>query len=1706
MTDFARLGIAVDSRTAKTASNDLGHLAREGRKASDSADALTRSTNRTRDAHGRYVGQARKATQATGRFGDSAKAASSTVSAMGKAIGALAVGMAGIASAQLSVVQARGFQAALAETSTLISGTRAEMSLVEQEARRMAGTFGGTATDQVKAFYQAISAGADGVEAATQILDQSNKLAIGGVTDVTTGVDALTTAMNAFSATGLTAAEASDAMFVGMKAGKTTIAELAGQMGQIVPIASAAGVSFDEMIAGISALTTQGQSTAMATTGLRAAITGILQPSKQAADAAKSLGLEFSASALQAKGLEQFMAEIVQTTGGSTDALTQLFGSVEALNAVLAFSGAAGQTFTDIMSDMGNKAGATDTAYQKLTKGLDQKLNEVLGRLSNSVLSVGNSILTVAVPAMEAFASGVEFVAVHSDVLMVVMAGLAASAIPNMIASLGTLTGIMATTTAAATGLATAMWAATGPWGILAGLVAAAGAAYVVFGKETKTFQDTISELDAAQDTLNTQVAAFATTYAPAAGGAAIEAANDYLQLAKAAREAAAAQLAADTTEMARIRGMIDNGHLRNLTIEEEAKLSARLHGATSRLTVSQSAYDQALRARDETVHTVMSSDGQMVETTKRLNSAIEITVDGLGGVSKAAGKAAKGLKKVKTESEAFAEAMEKAAYTTEDFGTEKANTLISGIDGISGAWGDFVSRGFSDFKGFVDNILDSFKGMLSQMITMAARNRIMIGLGFGGVTGSAASASGLAGSSGGSGGGLLGGGGNLLSLGSSLFGTGGAVSGVWSGLSGVFSGGGLGSSFANLGGLASGASSGFGAIGAALPALGIIAVGIAAIASAFKNEYHGRAVRGALGPDGFDGYEFDFWDGGWLRGDTQRNYETGSELQSMLDDSSRAIRTNVEDMAAALGLGADAIADFTGEGFTIWLSGPSAGSQEQIAAALEAQLSALGEGMADLVLSTEAYTRSGESSYETMTRLGSSLITVNDAMDLLQVTAFNTSLAAADQASRLIDVFGGAEVMGSSILVYWNAFYSEAERQETTIRRLKDQFADLNLTMPETREEFRALVNGLDLRSESGAALYVELIGLSGAMGQILPQIGQLSETMTGLLNQINGELGSQVDIARGLASDSKQAASLWYRTATTLRDFLSGLLNSDLTSASHSQAHAVNRSRFDAAFGLARGGDVEAARDIPELAKAYLTSAQANASSSLEYRRIAAAVQGQVNFLAGISELEGANEDVLTGLYNQQIDVLTNLGNFLQLEGLTNDQVGELSAGVQALHADWDGTVGAFQSSLGALQDAITNAEAFSYDDLVGRLDVAVSLSDDAPSWVQRLVDRADTGIRTALDFVIRRNDLSAADRWIATNALSEHVASIDFVLRNDVDEDTRRLALRTDARIRRSIRLSLGRDLDQDTRTLVLTRAANLSRRVNVALTNGGDRTVRRLNRLQDLIGGSGSGNLTFDGGVQLTADSVFTDLVGSASGLVQPMDHLSNMLGELRQAVDSDRQQRELAALEAQGAALAANLAAKQVDASGIIDSIHALERATGTTLQNGGGDAVLRQLDGGGIAYRASHISSNHNVAAWQAQFWDDGGLEDQIFAVNAAIQGDREALRAWRRQIREAGGIPSYAGGGEQRRTGLAHIGENDLELVAPSRIYNPAETKAMLDNRELVKEIKALREEVSELRKDKHRTDYQKIKDQKESTGILRRMQVDGIKTKEAT
>lgn len=362
MADLARLRILVDSRDARSAATDLKALGNEASTTEGSASRLNSvftKTNAVLAGLGIALGQALKA--------------------------------------------ARDFERSMAEVATLIDTSVVSIDELSAAARNQAIAFGGDVQTQARALYQIISAGASTAAEANDILTASNKLAVGGVTDVAIAADGLTSVMNAYGPSVGNATQVSDAMFVAMRAGKTTIGELSASLGAVAPLAAQMGVSFDELTAATAALTKGGVSTSVAMTGLRAILAAVAKPSSEAAKLAKQLGLEFNTAAIQSKGLAGFMEELRVKTGGSQDALAKLFGGVEALVPVLALTGAAGQDLNDILDQQASKAGTTEDAVKKMSQTFDMQFNKAVANVKDLLLQLGLVLQATVLPVLTAF-------------------------------------------------------------------------------------------------------------------------------------------------------------------------------------------------------------------------------------------------------------------------------------------------------------------------------------------------------------------------------------------------------------------------------------------------------------------------------------------------------------------------------------------------------------------------------------------------------------------------------------------------------------------------------------------------------------------------------------------------------------------------------------------------------------------------------------------------------------------------------------------------------------------------------------------------------------------------------------------------------------------------------------------------------------------------------------------------------------------------------------------------------------------------------------------------------------------------------------------------------------------------------------------------------------------------------------------------------
>lgn len=72
----------------------------------------------------------------------------------------------------------------------------------------------------------------------------------------------------------------------------------------------------------------------------------------------------------------------------------------------------------------------------------------------------------------------------------------------------------------------------------------------------------------------------------------------------------------------------------------------------------------------------------------------------------------------------------------------------------------------------------------------------------------------------------------------------------------------------------------------------------------------------------------------------------------------------------------------------------------------------------------------------------------------------------------------------------YQNAFLPEADRSARAVQALRDEFSKLGYQMPESREDFRTLVEGLDLSTQAGKDLQRALYALAPAMNDYLTSV----------------------------------------------------------------------------------------------------------------------------------------------------------------------------------------------------------------------------------------------------------------------------------------------------------------------------------------------------------------------------------------------------------------------------------------------------------------------------------------------------------------------------------------------------------------------------------------------------------------------------------------
>ena len=387
MSVVANVAINVDSSNAVSKLrqvNDAGSKLEQTFKGVD---------GKLRDASGRFI-----------KLGDSAQASTGKINVLARALSNLGTGLA---VADVARRYFKGFneaEKAAAAVRTLGVDSKALEGNLLGLSQKLGGLY--SQTQLLTAAYDVASSGFANAADNTKVLEAAAKGATGGLSDIGTVGNAVTSVLNAYGKSADDAASLVDGFIQTQNDGKIILNEYAGYIGKLAPTAKAAGVGINEMNAAIATITAQGVPVEATFTGLNQALVSILKPSQEAEELAKSLGIQFNEAGLRAKGFGGLLEEVKTKTGGSTTQLVKLFGSVDALKAILPLVNDDLVKYNQNVVKQANASGVAEKATQELGGTVSSEISKMVNQIGNLVRSLD----TVLGPALGGIVRLINFV------------------------------------------------------------------------------------------------------------------------------------------------------------------------------------------------------------------------------------------------------------------------------------------------------------------------------------------------------------------------------------------------------------------------------------------------------------------------------------------------------------------------------------------------------------------------------------------------------------------------------------------------------------------------------------------------------------------------------------------------------------------------------------------------------------------------------------------------------------------------------------------------------------------------------------------------------------------------------------------------------------------------------------------------------------------------------------------------------------------------------------------------------------------------------------------------------------------------------------------------------------------------------------------------------------------------------------------------
>lgn len=645
-----------------------------------------------------------------------------------------------IADALMECAQAStGFETALAKLSTLIDTKIYSMADIKAELLELSDETGVAVGALAEAAYQARSAGVDTADV-VNFVSTATKTSVAGFTDSAAAVDVLTTALNAYHMEGTEAERVASMLVKTQDEGKTSVGELAQNMGRIIPTAAAYNVSLENLTTSYALLTKSGTNTAISTTNLSAMLDELGKNGSTVSDILQEqTGKSFSDLMASGSSLGDVMTILSDSVDGDSTAFSNLWSSTTAGKAALSLLNTGAEEFTRTLGVMENSSGSVERNFQIMAETTEFAQQRMTNAAENLKIAIGDQLN----PALEklystgadAFTWATDFVNENPWIVGAIVGvtaalgalsvGVAAlAAAPQIIAALKVALDLLAANpvvavTAAVVGLTVAI----GSW------IAASKEA----DEGTKAFIEAMQESKAAYEELSETMAAEQETTAATAAS---------LQELLAVEEKSAlqkdliAQKVDELNEAIPELGLAYDKERDSLEGLTEAELESALERAAAR-----EEYEAQVARLNELGTERTAIEARLTEARLALNEAEETGVgntqelqNNINELTAAQEDNAKQIAELEAASAEYAEKQAEAAAKTQEM-TSRVEDITAKMESLQAAYEESYNAAkesidsqlglFNELDGSaktsIDNLIQTLQGQVSYMETYAA-------------------------------------------------------------------------------------------------------------------------------------------------------------------------------------------------------------------------------------------------------------------------------------------------------------------------------------------------------------------------------------------------------------------------------------------------------------------------------------------------------------------------------------------------------------------------------------------------------------------------------------------------------------------------------------------------------------------------------------------------------------------------------------------------------------------------------------------------------------------------------------------------------------------------------------------------------------------------------------------------------------------------